>query len=168
LHLIPDSRNRRVIEQAERFADHLASRKELAASRAAAPGTSSDDGKSTSLARAVIYCAAPKSMQAVYGTLNNLEVLAVRSGCGEDENRALANLFREIAGNPYRRPAVQAHWPATVMQLAEALYAGNDCAFALHDALLEAGLTEFAEHFQMPGHWHPKGCWAVDMILGKK
>jgi hypothetical protein len=45
------------------------------------------------------------------------------------------------------------------------MYAGEDCAFALHDAFLEAGHSELAEHLQKEG-WHPKGCWVVDMILG--
>ena len=55
----------------------------------------------------------------------------------------------------------------TVVQLAESLYAGQDCAFALHDALLEAGHAELAEHFREERS-HPKGCWVVDLILGKK
>jgi hypothetical protein len=36
----------------------------------------------------------------------------------------------------------------------------------LHDALLEAGHPELAEHFQQE-QWHPKGCFALDLILGK-
>lgn len=36
----------------------------------------------------------------------------------------------------------------------------------LHDALLEAGHVGLAEHFRDPEH--PKGCWAMDMILGKE
>jgi hypothetical protein len=52
-----------------------------------------------------------------------------------------------------------------VVRLAEALYAGADCGFALHDALLEIGYTDLAEHFREP--CHPKGCWAVDLILGR-
>jgi hypothetical protein len=35
-------------------------------------------------------------------------------------------------------------------------YDGQDCAFALHDALLEAGHAELAEHFR-EGKSHPKG-----------
>jgi len=54
-------------------------------------------------------------------------------------------------------------WPATVITLAEALYAGEPCAFALRDALLEAGHAEFAEHFQVAEH--PKGCAWLDAIL---
>jgi hypothetical protein len=52
------------------------------------------------------------------------------------------------------------------VQLAQTLYDGTDCAFALHDALLESGHSALAEHFQKE-HGHPKGCWAVDLILGK-
>lgn len=59
------------------------------------------------------------------------------------------------------------HWPDTIRQLAESLYGGEDCAFALHDALLDVGEMDLAQHFAEPGR-HPKGCWAVDLILGKK
>jgi hypothetical protein len=57
-------------------------------------------------------------------------------------------------------------WSSTVVQLAESLYNGQHCSFALHDALLEAGHAELAEHFKEKEH--PKGCWAIDLILGKK
>lgn len=40
-----------------------------------------------------------------------------------------------------------------------------DCHYALADALMEAGHIELAEHFREPVH--PKGCWAMDVILGK-
>ena len=56
---------------------------------------------------------------------------------------------------------------ATVVQLADALYNGQDCGFALHDALLEAGHPDLAEHFPQEQH-HPKGCWGVDLLLGKE
>lgn len=47
------------------------------------------------------------------------------------------------------------------------LYDGSDCAFALADALEEASQSKLAEHFRPEG-WHPKGCWAVDLILGRE
>jgi hypothetical protein len=47
------------------------------------------------------------------------------------------------------------------------LYEGQDCSFALHDALLEAGHAELAEHFQKEQR-HSKGCWVVDRVLDKK
>jgi len=63
---------------------------------------------------------------------------------------------------PYPAPP---SWPSPVIKLAEALYAGEDCSFALHDALLEAGHPELAEHFAKE---HPKGCWVLDLILAKR
>jgi hypothetical protein len=76
-----------------------------------------------------------------------------------------AKVLREVV-NPFYE-AMRDEWPSTVVQLAESLYAGQDCAFALHDALLEAGHAELAEHFREEKS-HPKGCWVVDLILGKE
>jgi hypothetical protein len=39
-------------------------------------------------------------------------------------------------------------------------------AVALHDALLEEGHAELADHFRQEAV-HPKCCWALDLILGK-
>lgn len=75
-----------------------------------------------------------------------------------------AALLREIVGNPFQAAAGPAYFTATIAQLAEALYRGLDCAFALHDALLEEGHVALAEHFQQ--HDHPAGCWALDRVRG--
>jgi hypothetical protein len=83
------------------------------------------------------------------------------------EMKTLAHVFRHIIGNPFRPYPAPPAWLSTVVQLAESLYAGQDCAFALHDALLEAGHAELAKHFREEKS-HPKGCWAMDLILGKK
>jgi hypothetical protein len=77
-----------------------------------------------------------------------------------------AEILREIIGNPFRPYPAPPAWPTAVIKLAEALYAGGDCSFALHDALLEAGHPKLGEHFQ-PEQGHPKGCWVVDLLLGK-
>jgi hypothetical protein len=84
----------------------------------------------------------------------------------EQERKAQGELVRHIFGNPFRPYPAPPSWPSTVVQLAESLYAGQGCAFALHDALLEAGHAELAEHFREKDH--PKGCWVLDLILGKK
>jgi hypothetical protein len=77
-----------------------------------------------------------------------------------------AALLRHFAGNPFQVAPVVAHMPSTIVQLADSLHAGQDCAFALHDALLEAGHGELAEHFRQEQS-HPKGCWVLDLLLGK-
>lgn len=84
----------------------------------------------------------------------------------DQEWTAQAALARHIFGNPLRLYPEPSSWPGAVVQLAEAVYNGADAGFALHDALLEAGHPELAKHFQEEGQ-HPKGCWAVDLILGK-
>lgn len=52
-----------------------------------------------------------------------------------------------------------------MIDLAEALYAGESCAFALRDALLDAGQPNLAEHFAASRHY--KGCWAIDLLLAR-
>lgn len=82
------------------------------------------------------------------------------------ERNSQAVLLRHIIGNPFRSLLVPPYWPSTVAALATALYDGEECHYALADALMEAGHVELAEHFQEPEH--PKGCWALDVILGKQ
>src|SRR5262249_57940523 len=79
----------------------------------------------------------------------------------------IADLVRHIAGNPFRKIARPTSWPSAVEELAAALYAGGDRAEALHDALRAAQQNKLAEHFQQQMK-HPKGCWALDLILGKR
>jgi hypothetical protein len=79
-----------------------------------------------------------------------------------------AKLLRHLLGNPFRAtsdpvpPSVNAY---AVDRLAESLDAGEDCSFALRDALLECGHVDLAEHFKDQDH--PKGCWALDLLLGR-
>lgn len=72
----------------------------------------------------------------------------------------------ELLGHE-RSSVLPAPLPTTVVQLANALYHGEDCGFALHDALLEEGHTELADHFRNK-QAHPKGCWVLDLLLGKE
>jgi hypothetical protein len=78
-----------------------------------------------------------------------------------------APMVREIFGSPFRPVAMPQGLPLSVVELASALYQGQECGFALHDALLDAGYPALAGHFQLDV-WHPKGCWVVDLILSKK
>lgn len=74
-------------------------------------------------------------------------------------------LLRHIVGNPFHPYVAPPQWSSAIVHLAEALYNGDDCTFALVDALEEAGHPELAEHFREKEH--PKGCWALDVLLGK-
>lgn len=185
---------RQVVEAAEQAADGLLTAAELAAIHKSAEKAKplSVDGSWAAAWSAVPDAteAAEESAEAAAQAVANLAVedfrLAARaasvSGAPADdqssawdrvdalkpealaaERREQAVLLREIAGNPFRPLMPREPLPLTVAQLAESLYGGEDCAFALHDALLEAGHTELAEHFREGTH--PKGCWALDLIL---
>jgi hypothetical protein len=92
-----------------------------------------------------------------------------RIAAGEYEEQA--RLLRDILGNPFRRAALNPSWlTPDVMTGAGHIY--QDRAFGrlpvLADALLDAGCQDEAliQHCREPGP-HARGCWAVDLILGK-
>jgi hypothetical protein len=107
---------------------------------------------------------------------STLHTASLRPGGSEvgGEAQAQADLLRCIIGNPFRpvtpRPAWLAWEGGTVPKLAEAIY--EECAFdrlpILADALEEAGCTEpdLLAHLRGPGP-HVRGCWALDLLLGK-
>jgi hypothetical protein len=84
-------------------------------------------------------------------------------------------LLREVFGNPFRPVAVDPYWLAwndgTVVRLAQVVY--EERAFdrlpILADALEEAGCdnTDILSHCRQPGE-HVRGCWALDLLLGKQ
>ncbi len=87
----------------------------------------------------------------------------------------LCALLREVFGNPFHPsgsiPRCVLTWnDGTVRRLAEAIY--EERAFGrlpiLADALLDAGCDneELIAHCRSEGP-HVRGCWAVDLILGK-
>ena len=90
------------------------------------------------------------------------------------ERSAQATLFREIFGNPFRPAGVEFSWLTwnlgTVVNLARSIYHERafDCLPVLADALEEAGCTDtdLLNHCRQPGN-HVRGCWLVDLILGK-
>jgi len=89
----------------------------------------------------------------------------IRSGAAAGAQARHAELLREIVGNPFAAPRENLSFSSATVRLAEAIYAGEDCTFALYDSLLEDGHTDLAQHFTDPDH--PKGCWAIDVILGR-
>jgi hypothetical protein len=82
-----------------------------------------------------------------------------------------ADILRDIAGNPFRPVALDPRWlTSTVLGLASAIYAERafDRLPILADALEEAGCDHpnILVHCRGPGP-HVRGCWVVDLILGK-
>jgi hypothetical protein len=87
------------------------------------------------------------------------------------EAQAQATVLRDIFGNPFRSAALDPAWRTeTVLALARGVY--EERAFdrmpILADALQDAGCDneDVLNHCRGPGP-HARGCWVVDLVLGK-
>jgi hypothetical protein len=89
-----------------------------------------------------------------------------------DEVVSQTELLRDIFGNPFQFPALNPRWQtADVVGLARAIY--DDRTFdrlpILADALIDAGCDDenVLAHCRSDGP-HVRGCWVVDLVLGKE
>jgi hypothetical protein len=85
---------------------------------------------------------------------------------------ALAAILRDVFGNPFPPATINPAWRTTnVAALAQSIY--EERAFdrmpILADALEDAGCdnADILNHCRQPGA-HVRGCWVVDLVLGKK
>jgi hypothetical protein len=147
------------LEIGERFADRQASEKELMAAWEAVEHAARqviDQGEDASVIFDYLACVRV-AQQSLYST-------------GDDDppewHERNCALLRHIFGNPFSPYAAPASWPGAVVELAQAMYDGAGDRLVLADALEEAGHQELAQHFRAE-EWHPKGCWVVDLVLGK-
>jgi len=165
-HWFEDERSRQAVLAAERFADGRCSAADLAGAREVA--WAAVRGKGWHLAREVGQATASRAA--------TLTAYLARSFVGADrsaaEQQAQVRLLRDIwrPRPPLLEPAVLAWGGRAVVRTALGIY--EEGAFAdlpiLADALEEAGCTESAllDHLRGPGP-HVRGCWAVDLILGR-
>jgi hypothetical protein len=101
---------------------------------------------------------------------------------GRQERRAECQLLQEVFGNPFRPVSLNPAWltwnDGTVRRLAEAIYQERELPSGhldltrlavLADALEDAGCADpdLLGHLRGPGP-HVRGCWAVDLLLGKE
>jgi hypothetical protein len=89
----------------------------------------------------------------------------------EEERRGQVELLRDLFGNPFRPVEFEPRWRTTdVIELARSIY--EEKAFErlpiLADALMDAGCEDEAiiSHCRGEGT-HVRGCWVVDLVLGK-
>ncbi|WP_239465688.1 hypothetical protein [Gemmata sp. SH-PL17] len=81
-------------------------------------------------------------------------------------------LLRDIFGNPFRPVAFSLDWrTSTATTLASQMYESRDFSAMpiLADALQDAGCdsADVLNHCRRPGA-HVRGCWVVDLVLGKE
>ena len=162
-----DPRSLRAMEVLDRFLHQLATSEELEkAMRSAWEAEYDNEGVGFGIA-----CAA----SAAYAAENLSErATGAMSHC---EASVAGDLLRDIFGNPFRPVTLDPRWlTSTVLDLARTIYdefpqqAGGYVKMPiLADALMDAGCDseEIIKHCQGPGP-HVRGCWVVDLLLGKQ
>jgi hypothetical protein len=175
-HLLTADRRRPVLEMAERVADGLATVSELEpvalvdrwVAAITAPGL-----------RRVAAKFADGQRGRFYDTFLDVEIDGVNEAVLIAAWKIQPALIRDILGNPFRTVSIDPAWlTPTVTDLATVAY--NERALPsgeldparlaiLGDALEEAGCGNavFLSHLRSPGP-HVRGCWAVDLLLGKE
>jgi hypothetical protein len=189
-HLMTDERSRRAIELSELFADEGVEEESLRASLDSAMDASMevDAGRTPNTSLFAYHAANYACFAAGSIAMNPLSLESIRSilinlAWAADEASPVVNadpflhlkyhviLLREIIGNPFRPITPHSSWrTSTVVALASGIYA--DRAFdrmpILADALQDAGCVnaDILNHCRCEGV-HIRGCWVVDLILGK-
>jgi hypothetical protein len=160
---LPDG-GRWAVEVAEQYADGEATADELARANHWATNGLPGEGPSPVPHWRAAWVADPDAAEA-----------ARRMTTGKSkEPLAQADLLRDLVGNPFRPVAIDPAWLAwndgTVRKLARAIYDRHRFADVpvLADALEDAGCTrDILRHCRQPGE-HARGCWVVDLLLGKE
>jgi hypothetical protein len=191
-----DERTRNAVEVAERFADGMESAETLAHASPESQGVFSDmdmAGSQFLFATSAVNCACWADGSDLYEVVKRCLVAAVHVGvyqAGRDvdsgkipnppnwemlvkkrEKGRMARLVREVAGNPFKPIAFAAQWQTdSVRAIASTAYAERrfellpDLATSLEAAGCKNKLI--LEHCRDPRP-HYRGCWAVDLVLGK-
>jgi hypothetical protein len=184
-HLLNGPSARNGVEVAERFADGAASLQEMAAAGDAAgdapwPAIRAGNPYAECVAHAAIWATATDATTAAH--------VASRfaRGCDQDkkrpdgtaiathpeEERRQTHLLRDIVGNPFRSVRINPAWrSAEVLALAQGIY--DERAFAKMPELatelekVDCSDAVLLTHCRDRGP-HARGCWVLDLLLGKK
>lgn len=188
LHLLTDARSRTAVDVAERFADGLSTEGEMEAARSmahnaltASPSFAHPDEWTTleyaaSAAEDAAFPDADRGADSVSwatSLADSVDTNRTTNIDTPDANCVQADSFRCIFGPlPFRPITVNPHWrTSTVRQLAEIIYTKRDFDLLpiLADALLDANCNQqdILTHLKASRN-HCRGCWVLDLILGKK
>ena len=189
-HLLADS-GRQAVEAAEAYADGMIDTETLKAASCAAHKPVDEEIEAANISWHGFSLSPPLSAaDAAFEASNSMDsditrhlvpLHAARAaqdalGSAGGECAAQAVLLRDILGNPFHPPlpppaAILAWNDRTVHRITLAIY--DERAFdrmtILADALQDAACTDadILSHLRGPGP-HVRGCWVVDLLLGKE
>jgi hypothetical protein len=88
------------------------------------------------------------------------------------DSAAYCDIIRDIFGNPFRPVAFDPAWrTSTAVAIAKQMYESRDFGAMpiLADALQDAGCDneDILNHCRDANQVHVRGCWVVDLVLGK-
>jgi hypothetical protein len=181
-HRLDDERSRQAILASEGYADGRVKRRELLVSRKQALLVKELNSVTTPAEFAAASVARPRIVPRWVAELARTASADAVARAGwvtyrealHAEARNQACLLREVLGNPFRPAPFDPAWVAAndgaVRKLAESVY--EERAFdrlpILADALEDAGCSdaELLDHVRTGGE-HVRGCWVVDLCLGR-
>ena len=179
-HLLEDDRTRKVLELAERSADTLVPEDQIQTATQAnydfirSVGWRTAANKAATVANAA---AAGNAWAAAWNVVTDAWAAIRLSNPKQssDEDRHQRLLLSEIIGNPFRHISLDPAWlkanDGAVPKTAQQIYEERAFAFMpfLVDALLDAGCDneDMLAHCRSAGP-HVRGCWVIDLILGKE
>jgi hypothetical protein len=167
-HLMTDPRSRQAVGVAEADADRPLGGGELDNAwrfgRVAADSAARDFDAAWSAAVAALAATYSPAWNAACDS-------AERAARADNQPAALADLLRCIVGNPFRAITGGPWVTPAAVTVAQDIYDRRDFSALplLADLLEEAGCPEQSvlDHCRRPGE-HARGCWAVDLVLGKQ
>jgi hypothetical protein len=172
--------SRRALALAERYADGLATDEDMGALASQFMG----EYNARLAGSSVWYWNAAKTtdLNAAYAMTRAVfparaALAAVEAARDKSKERSIqCQLLRCILGNPFRpppalEPRLLAWQRGTVVHLAEAIYQERRWKDmpVLGDVLEEAGCRDedMLQHCRQQGGVHARGCWLIDLLLGK-
>jgi hypothetical protein len=184
-HLLVEPRSRPAVNAAEKLAEGktteakiwlIRDTADLAAGDEEAQGSYGSREAALFALEPVAYEAAKEcasaASEAVFWS-EEIEHEIIRTERQSAERAAQIALLRDIFGNPFKPVTVDREWlTSDVLALAKGIYAKKafDRMPILADALQDAGCDndDVLNHCRDTALTHVRGCWVVDLLLGKE
>jgi hypothetical protein len=176
---IPDGTAQNAVEVSERYADGNATFRELQVAQRKARAVASELASDAQLLMKLSKYAAKDAAEAAAECAQKrvgVHLVAVKArdaiNATPERPRDYVALLRDIFGNPFRPATFDAAWRTdTAVSIARGMYESRDFGAMpiLADALQDAGCDneDVLNHCRDAKQVHVRGCWVVDLVLGK-